>query len=125
MVRSAKTPLARTITKCGSRAALRFSSRRRTILVARRKFVDHMLAIEDSIRGLLKVHGIKLASFIERVSPAFTRPIFDLKLGTARFHPLLDRCFRVNEHGKAALGINVELLKRVAADWYTRGVNPR
>jgi transposase len=32
----------------------------RTMLVARRKFVDHMLAIEDSIRGLLRVHGIKL-----------------------------------------------------------------
>ena len=32
----------------------------RTILIARRKFVDHMLAIEDSIRGLLKVHGLKL-----------------------------------------------------------------
>src|SRR6266436_6714625 len=29
-------------------------------LIARRKFVDHMLAIEDSIRGLLKVHGLKL-----------------------------------------------------------------
>jgi transposase len=32
----------------------------RTILIARRKFVDHMLAIEDTIRGLLKVHGLKL-----------------------------------------------------------------
>jgi transposase len=32
----------------------------RTTLIARRKFVDHMLAIEDSIRGLLKVHGLKL-----------------------------------------------------------------
>jgi transposase len=32
----------------------------RTVLIARRKFVDHMLAIEDSIRGLLKVHGFKL-----------------------------------------------------------------
>ena len=32
----------------------------RTTLVARRKFVDHMLAIEDSIRCLLKVHGLKL-----------------------------------------------------------------
>jgi transposase len=32
----------------------------RTILIARRKFVDHMLAIDDSIRGLLKVHGLKL-----------------------------------------------------------------
>jgi transposase len=35
----------------------------RTMLIARRKFVDHMLAIEDSIRGLLKVHGIKLGAF--------------------------------------------------------------
>jgi len=32
----------------------------RTTLIARRKFVDHMLAIEDTIRGLLKVHGLKL-----------------------------------------------------------------
>ncbi|MGF6426556.1 IS110 family transposase [Bradyrhizobium elkanii] len=32
----------------------------RTILIARRKFVDQMLAIEDTIRGLLKVHGLKL-----------------------------------------------------------------
>jgi len=32
----------------------------RTRLIARRKFVDHMLAIEDTIRGLLKVHGLKL-----------------------------------------------------------------
>lgn len=32
----------------------------RTMLIARRKFVNHMLAIEDSIRGLLRVHGIKL-----------------------------------------------------------------
>jgi transposase len=32
----------------------------RTTLIARRKFVDHMLAIEDSIRGLLKVYGLKL-----------------------------------------------------------------
>jgi len=33
----------------------------RTTLIARRKFVDHMLAIEDTIRGLLKVHGLKLS----------------------------------------------------------------
>ncbi|WP_456725247.1 IS110 family transposase [Bradyrhizobium sp. USDA 4350] len=32
----------------------------RTVLIARRKFVDHMLATEDTIRGLLKVHGLKL-----------------------------------------------------------------
>lgn len=32
----------------------------RTILIARKKFVDHMLAIEDTIRGLMKVHGLKL-----------------------------------------------------------------
>ncbi len=29
-------------------------------MIARRKFVDHMLAIEDTVRGLLKVHGLKL-----------------------------------------------------------------
>jgi transposase len=34
----------------------------RTTLVARRKFVDHMLAIEITIRGLLKVHGIRLGA---------------------------------------------------------------
>jgi hypothetical protein len=32
----------------------------RTTLIARKKFVDHMLAIEDTIRGLMKVHGLKL-----------------------------------------------------------------
>jgi transposase len=32
----------------------------RTTLIARRKFVDHMLAIEDTIRGLLRVHGLKV-----------------------------------------------------------------
>jgi transposase len=34
----------------------------RTTLIARKKFVDHMLAIEDTIRGLLKVHGMKLGA---------------------------------------------------------------
>jgi transposase len=29
----------------------------RTTLVARKRFVDHMLAIEGMIRGLLKVHA--------------------------------------------------------------------
>jgi transposase len=32
----------------------------RTTLIARRKFVTHMLAIEQTIRGLLKVYGLKL-----------------------------------------------------------------
>jgi transposase len=32
----------------------------RTTLIARRKFTDHMVAIEATIRGLLKVHGLKL-----------------------------------------------------------------
>jgi transposase len=34
----------------------------RTTLVARRKFVEHMVAIEITIRGLLKVHGLKLGA---------------------------------------------------------------
>lgn len=34
----------------------------RTTLVARRKFVEHLLAIEITIRGLLKVHGLKLGA---------------------------------------------------------------
>jgi transposase len=34
----------------------------RTILIARKKFVDHMLAIENTIRGLMKVHGLKLGA---------------------------------------------------------------
>jgi transposase len=34
----------------------------RTTLIARKKFVDHMLAIEDTIRGLLKVHGLKIGA---------------------------------------------------------------
>src|ERR1017187_3509517 len=32
----------------------------RTTLIARQKFVDHMVAIEQTIRGLLKVHGLKI-----------------------------------------------------------------
>ncbi len=34
----------------------------RTTLIARKKFVDHMLSIELTIRGLLKVHGLKLGA---------------------------------------------------------------
>jgi len=34
----------------------------RTVLIARKKFVDHMLAIENTIRGLLKVYGLKLGN---------------------------------------------------------------
>jgi transposase len=34
----------------------------RTTLVARQKFVDQLLAIEITIRGLLKVHGPKLGA---------------------------------------------------------------
>lgn len=32
----------------------------RTALIARQKFVDHLVAIEQTIRGLLKVHGLKI-----------------------------------------------------------------
>ena len=32
----------------------------RTTLIARKRFVDHMLAIEGTIRGLLRMHGLKL-----------------------------------------------------------------
>jgi transposase len=38
------------------------SLRLRTTLIARKKFVDHMLAIELMIRGLLKVHGLKVGA---------------------------------------------------------------
>jgi transposase len=38
------------------------SLRLRTTLIARKKFVDHMLAIELTIRGLLKVHGLKVGA---------------------------------------------------------------
>jgi transposase len=34
----------------------------RTTLIARKRFVDHMLAMEGTIRGLLKVHGLKLGA---------------------------------------------------------------
>jgi len=34
----------------------------RTVLIARKTFVDHMLAIENTILGLLKVHGLKLGN---------------------------------------------------------------
>jgi transposase len=47
----------------------------RTVLIARKKFVDHMLAIENTIRGLLKVRGLKLgnvhrSAFTAKVSPS-------------------------------------------------------
>ena len=38
----------------------------RTTLIAPRKFVDHILAIEDTIRALLRVHGLKVG-LIDRV----------------------------------------------------------
>lgn len=34
----------------------------RTTLIARRRFADHMVAIEATIRGLLKVHGLKIGN---------------------------------------------------------------
>lgn len=34
----------------------------RTVLIARKKFVDHIVAIEQTIRGLLKVHGLKIGA---------------------------------------------------------------
>lgn len=34
----------------------------RTTLIARRSFVEHMVAIEQTIRGLLKVYGLKLGA---------------------------------------------------------------
>jgi transposase len=34
----------------------------RTVLIAREKFVDHVVAIEQTIRGLLKVHGLKVGA---------------------------------------------------------------
>lgn len=34
----------------------------RTTLIARRKFAEQMVAIEATIRGLLKVHGLKLGN---------------------------------------------------------------
>jgi transposase len=34
----------------------------RTALIARKKFVEHMLSVETTIRGLLKVHGLKLGN---------------------------------------------------------------
>jgi transposase len=34
----------------------------RTTLIARKNFVDHILAIEATIRGLMKVHGLKLGA---------------------------------------------------------------
>jgi transposase len=42
----------------------------RTTLIARRKFVDHMLAIEQTIRGVLKVHGLKVGSVHRCAFPA-------------------------------------------------------
>lgn len=63
----------------------------RTTLIARKKFVDHMLAIEDTIRGLLKVHGLKIGAvhrnrFAERVSDLLAN-VPDLRVA---IEPLLE-----------------------------------
>ena len=51
----------------------------RTTLIARKRFVDHMLAMEGTIRGLLKVHGLKIGAvhrsrFGARVETLLARP---------------------------------------------------
>jgi hypothetical protein len=43
----------------------------RTTLTARQKFTEHMVAIETTIRGLLKVHGLKGRSKRKSISFAF------------------------------------------------------
>ena len=77
----------------------------RTTLIARRKFVDHMLAIEDTIRGLLKVHGLKLglvhrARFATKVEAALAdapelrlaiEPLLDVRNAMRAKKALLDR----------------------------------
>jgi transposase len=63
----------------------------RTPLVARSKFVEHMVAIEVTIRGLLEVHGLKLGAlhrcqFAARVETMLTNAP-DLRIAT---EPLLE-----------------------------------
>jgi transposase len=63
----------------------------RTALIARQKFVEHMLSIETTVRGLLKVHGLKLGTvhrngFAARVEALLTDAP-ELRMAIA---PLLD-----------------------------------
>ena len=63
----------------------------RTTLIARRKFADHMVSIETTIRGLLKVHGLKLglvhrAQFATKVEGMLTDAP-ELRMG---IEPLLE-----------------------------------
>lgn len=77
----------------------------RTTLIARKKFVDHMLAIEDTIRGLLKVHGLKVGAvhrnrFAARVSELLMdvpdlrvaiEPLLEVRVMMRKQKVLLDR----------------------------------
>src|SRR5262249_55168928 len=77
----------------------------RTTLVARKRFVDHMLAIEGTIRGLLKVHGLKIGpvhrcTFSARVTGLLENkpelrvaiePLLDARNLMRRQYVLLDR----------------------------------
>jgi transposase len=77
----------------------------RTRLIARKKFVDHMLAIEDTIRGLMKVHGLKLgavhrAGFAARVETLLVdaaelrtaiEPLLEVRNMMRKQEALLDR----------------------------------
>ena len=51
----------------------------RTTLIARTKFVTHMLTIEQTIRGLLKVYGLKLGQVHRCTVAAKVRALLENK----------------------------------------------
>jgi len=71
----------------------------RTTLIARKKFVDHMLAIEDTIRGLMKVHGLKLGAVHRSRFPARVETLLadapDLRMA---IEPLLEARNMMRKH---------------------------
>jgi transposase len=71
----------------------------RTTLIARRKFVDHMLAIEDTIRGLLRVHGLKVG-LIHRVrfAPRVEALLADAPSLRVAIEPLLEAQNMMRRH---------------------------
>ena len=53
-------------------------------IIARKKFIDHMLTIENTIRGLLKVHGLKLGNVHRSAFAAKAANMLAEKGGAAR-----------------------------------------
>lgn len=85
----------------------------RTTQIARKKFVDHMLAIEQSIRGVLKVHGLKVGSVYRCAFPARINELLadkpELRMA---IEPLLEAQF----DGRQKLVLDKQLAKMARRD---------